>query len=67
MLILGCRQLRAVLTKYADHYNGHRPHRALGHAPPLGSGEPPARPSCRLGESCDDRLGGLIHEYAQVA
>jgi putative transposase len=30
MLILGCRQLGAVLTEYADHYNGHRPHRALG-------------------------------------
>jgi putative transposase len=40
MLILGCRQLRAVLAEYADHYNGHRPHRALGQAPPLGPGEP---------------------------
>jgi putative transposase len=40
MLILGCRQLRSVLADYADHYNGHRPHRALGQAPPLGSGEP---------------------------
>ena len=27
MLILGCRQLRSVLAEYADHYNGHRPHR----------------------------------------
>jgi putative transposase len=42
MLILGCRQLRAVLAEYADHYNGHRPHRALGQAAPLGPGEPPA-------------------------
>jgi hypothetical protein len=33
MLILGCRQLRAVLAEYADHYNGHRPHRALWQAP----------------------------------
>jgi transposase InsO family protein len=24
MLIFGCRQLRAVLAEYADHYNGHR-------------------------------------------
>jgi hypothetical protein len=30
MLIVGCRQLRSVLAEYADHYNGHRPHRALG-------------------------------------
>jgi putative transposase len=66
MLILGCRQLRAVLTEYADHYNGHRPHRALGQAPPLGSGEPPAFvPAGRVVRR--DRLGGLIHEYAQVA
>jgi transposase InsO family protein len=66
MLILGCRQLRSVLTEYADHYNGHRPHRALGQAPPLGSGEPPAFvPAGRVVRR--DRLGGLIHEYAQVA
>src|SRR5215211_98287 len=66
MLILGCRQLRWVLAKYADHYNGHRPHRALGQAPPLGPGvpvvlAPPGKVVRR------DRLGGLIHEYAQVA
>jgi putative transposase len=66
MLILGCRQLRSVLTEYADHYNGHRPHRALGQAPPLGSGEPPAFvPAGRVVRR--DRLSGLIHEYAQVA
>jgi putative transposase len=33
MLILGRQQLRSVLAEYADHYNGHRPHRALGQAP----------------------------------
>jgi transposase InsO family protein len=44
MLIVGCRQLRSVLAEYADHYNGHRPHRALGQAPPLGSAEPPVIP-----------------------
>jgi putative transposase len=66
MLILSCRQLRSVLVEYADHYNGHRPHRALGQAPPLEPGEPvvlasPGRATRR------DRLGGLIHEYEQVA
>ena len=66
MLIVGCRQLRSVLAEYADHDNGHRPHRALGQAPPLGPGEPPAvRPAG--GVVRRDRLGGLIHEYAQVA
>ena len=66
MLIVGCRQLRSVLAEYVDHYNGHRPHRALGQAPPLEPSvpvvlAPPGRVVRR------DRLGGLIHEYAQVA
>jgi transposase InsO family protein len=66
MLILGCRQLRSVLAEYADHYNGHRPHRALGQAPPLEPDEPVAlAPAGRILRR--DRLGGLIHEYAQVA
>jgi putative transposase len=51
MLIFGCRQLRAVLAEYADHYNGHRPHRALGQAPR--SGLPNHLPSGRLEASYD--------------
>jgi putative transposase len=66
MLIFGCRQLQSVLAEYADHYNIHRPHRALGQMPPLGPSESavvlPAGTIVRR-----DRLGGLIHEYAQVA
>ncbi|HEV8528417.1 MAG TPA: integrase core domain-containing protein [Actinomycetes bacterium] len=46
MLVVGRRQLVSVLDEYAEHYNFHRPHRALGQAPPLGSGEPMI--SCRL-------------------
>jgi putative transposase len=66
MLILGCRQLRAVLAKYVDHYNLHRPHRALGQTPPLGPGVPVVlAPAGRVVRR--DRLGGLIHEYTQVA
>ena len=66
MLILGCRQLRSVLAEYADHYNAHRPHRALGQAPPLEPDEPVAL--AQAGRILRrDRLGGLIHEYAQVA
>jgi hypothetical protein len=30
MLIFGRRQLTWVLAEYPDHYNVHRPHRALG-------------------------------------
>jgi transposase InsO family protein len=66
MLIFGCRQLRSVLAEYADHYNRHRPHRALGQAAPLGPAEPPViLPAGSIARR--DRLGGLIHEYAQIA
>jgi putative transposase len=66
MLIFGGRQLRSLLTEFADHYNLHRPHRALGQAPPLGPGESAVVVSAgRVVRR--DRLGGLIHEYAQVA
>jgi len=66
MLILGRRHLRVVLAEYADHYNEHRPHRALGQMPPLRSGEPAVLlPAGRVVRR--DRLGGLIHEYAQAA
>ena len=65
-LIFGRRQLVSVLAEYTDHYNVHRPHRALGQAPPLGSVESAvAVPAGRVVRR--DRLGGLIHEYAQVA
>jgi putative transposase len=65
MLILGCRQLRSVRAEYVDHYNGHRPHRALEQEPPLKPSvpvllAPPGRVVRR------DGLGGLIHGYAQV-
>jgi transposase InsO family protein len=66
MLIFGCWQLRSVLAEYADHYNRHRPHRALGQAPPLEPGESAVVvPTGSVARR--DRLGGLIHEYAQVA
>jgi len=66
MLITGERHLRLVLGEYIDHYNSHRPHRALRQAPPAGRAHPPADvPGMRVLRR--DRLGGLIHEYAQVA
>jgi putative transposase len=66
MLIFGCRQLRSVLAEYADHYNGHRPHRALGQAAPLRPAEPPL--VLTIGRVVRrDRIGGLIHQYAQAA
>jgi hypothetical protein len=66
MLIAGERHLQLVLGEYAGHYNTHRPHRTLHQSPPAGRPDPPAaRASIRVLRR--DRLGGLIHEYAQAA
>ena len=68
VLIVSRRQLDHVLRVYVDHYNTHRPHRALGLTPPtperqlhLVSSHLPDQVRRR------DRLGGLIHEYAAAA
>ena len=68
ILIANHRQLQHVLSEFVDHYNGHRPHRALGLAPP--EPRPPAPPvptPPALAIRRNDRLGGLIHEYAIAA
>jgi putative transposase len=66
MLITGERHLRLVLSEYADHYNSHRLHRSLQQSPPAGCPHPPA-PGASARLLRRDRLGGLIHEYSQVA
>jgi putative transposase len=66
MLITGEPHLRLVLSEYIDHYNVHRPHRALQQSPPAGSPHPHA-PGANIRVLRRDRLGGLIREYAQVA
>jgi len=65
LLIIGTRHLAAVLREYIDHYNGHRPHRALHQQPPAGRTQP--RSEAVVRPLRRDRLGGLIHEYVQVA
>jgi putative transposase len=68
LLIVGRRHLERVLRAYIDHYNVHRPHRALR----LGSPDPPAGwdaiHETREGRAhrCD-LLGGLPHEYRRAA
>ena len=66
MLITGERHLQLVLGEYADHYNTHRPHRTLHQNPPAGRQSPPAA-GASIRVLRRDRLGGLIHEYSQVA
>ena len=66
LLILNRPHLEHVIRVFTDHYNGHRPHRALALAPPR-----PVRPVVSEWSSAcvqrRDRLGGVIHEYAVAA
>jgi putative transposase len=68
LLIVGRGHLEQVLRVYVQHYNAHRPHRALGLQPPDPAVEPtltgkdqPAQVHRR------DLLGGLVHEYRRAA
>jgi putative transposase len=68
LLILGRGQLEQVLRIYVQHYNCHRPHRAVLLQPP----DPPAQRTI-LDEdgggtvNLSDLLGGLLPEYRQAA
>jgi transposase InsO family protein len=65
ILIVNQRHAVAVLAEYEQHFNEHRPHRALGQAAPLRP-LPDPHPSRHIRVSRRDRLGGLLHEYTQV-
>lgn len=65
LLITGPRHLAVVLREYVQHYNAHRPHRSLHQHPPAGGTSP--RPGAAIRPLRRNRLGGLIHEYVQVA
>jgi putative transposase len=65
MLIFGEPHLRSVLTGYARHYSGQRPHRSRQLRPP--------RPDHAVAGLSRERikrqpvLGGLINEYERAA
>jgi putative transposase len=68
LLIVGRGHLEQILRVYVQHYNRHRPHRALGLRPP----DPLARPAVRAEDNRSavrrrDLLGGLLHEYRRAA
>jgi len=68
LLIVGRGHLEQVLRVYVQHYNRHRPHRALMLQPP----EPPARLTIPGGDGRGavhrrDLLGGLLHEHRRAA
>ena len=67
-LILSGRHLDHLLGVYREHYNGHRPHRALAlHPPQAIPSLALARASPNLTVARRDLLGGLIHEYQLAA
>nr|WP_202970605.1 integrase core domain-containing protein [Saccharothrix sp. ALI-22-I] len=65
LLIINEHHLRAVLQRYANHYNHRRPHQALQLTPPRPD-HPIAEPGCT---SIRRRpvLGGMINEYEPAA
>ena len=66
LLILNEQHLERILRVFVDHYNRHRPHRALCLAPP----DPRRQAASASAQSPilrRDRLGGVIHEYALAA
>jgi putative transposase len=68
LLIINRRHLEHVLRVFTDHYNRHRPHRALTLTPPAPTAENlnPIPPPL-AGIERRDRIGGLIHEYHAAA
>ena len=67
-IIWNQRQLERVVVDYIDHYNTHRPHRALHQRPPHrtdNATSPAAPPQLEVVKST--RCDGLIHEYRNAA
>jgi hypothetical protein len=56
---------RRVLAEYETHFNTHRPHRSLDQAAPLRALPRPDTTDITIIRR--DRIGGVIHEYMQVA
>ena len=66
LLIINQRHAAAVLREFQRHYNDHRPHRSPGQAAP--SRPLPRRTPIEIRKiQRHDRVGGLLHEYQQVA
>jgi putative transposase len=67
LLIVNRRHFERVLRVFIDHYNTHRPHRALNLRPPEPVANILAPPPPSSSIERRDRLGGLIHEYHAAA
>jgi hypothetical protein len=65
MLIFGERHLRVVMTEYAAHYNGRRPHRGRDLRPPRPTTRLPISPQAKIRRRSVH--GGLLNEYQRAA
>jgi transposase InsO family protein len=65
ILVFGARHCRVVLHAYVDHHNQHRPHRSLGHSPPMPLPQPTGATKGRIARG--QILGGIINEYSRAA
>jgi len=69
LLILSDQHLEQVLNVFVEHYNGHRPHRAMALNPSCPTRQP-VPPATEWGETRvqrRDRLDGVVHEYVLAA
>lgn len=69
LLILNAQHLEQILRVFINHYNSHRPQRALQLNPPEPTRLPVARAMAWDATHVQrrDRLGGVVHEYALAA
>ncbi len=65
VLVLGERHLREVMSEYARHYNGHRPHQALQQDSPQRQPSQAVDITARIERR--QVLGGLITKYRRAA
>ncbi|MGW7007294.1 integrase core domain-containing protein [Streptomyces sp. NPDC054933] len=69
-LIWNQRHLINALREFENHYNTHRPHRALAQGSPLRARPTPITDPDRIAQlniRRHDRLGGTLHEYRHAA
>jgi transposase InsO family protein len=69
-LIWNQRHLPHALREFEEFYNGHRPHQGIANAAPLRPLPGPItapRQITRLHIRRRERLGGILHEYANAA
>jgi transposase InsO family protein len=70
MLVWNHAHLLRALRQFEIHYNGHRPHRALGQAAPLRPAPEPITEQARITDLSvrrRERLGEILHEYEHAA